>query len=175
MLLEHIQVMPFEMNVRKKKWLFVSIYKPPLQSNNYFLDILNDLLEFYSSIYNNEVVFGGINLKPSNPGMMIFMDSKNFINPVKNNKCFEGVSFCIDLILINRKYSFKIMSSYETGISDHHHFDYFRLWKLHLHQKNLKSSFIATIKVFLMKVSKMTQCPKLLTKISTIPNWRKNL
>ena len=34
---ENIQVIPFEFNLRKEKWLFVSIYKPPLQSNNYFL------------------------------------------------------------------------------------------------------------------------------------------
>ena len=34
---ENIQVIPFEFNLRREKWLFVSIYKPPLQSNNYFL------------------------------------------------------------------------------------------------------------------------------------------
>ena len=44
---ENIQVTPFELNLRKEKWLFVSDYKPPLQSNNYFLDTLNDLLDFY--------------------------------------------------------------------------------------------------------------------------------
>ena len=33
---------PFELNLRKEKCLFVSIYKPALQSNNYFLDTLND-------------------------------------------------------------------------------------------------------------------------------------
>ena len=48
---ENIQVIPFELNLRKEKWLFVCIYKPPLQSNNYFLDTLSDLLDFYSGIY----------------------------------------------------------------------------------------------------------------------------
>ena len=43
---ENIQVRPFELNLRKEEWLFVSIYKPSLQSNNYFLDTLNDLLDF---------------------------------------------------------------------------------------------------------------------------------
>ena len=43
---ENIQVRPFELNLRKEEWLFVSIYKPYLQSNNYFLDTLNDLLDF---------------------------------------------------------------------------------------------------------------------------------
>ena len=47
---ENIQVIPFELNLKKEKWLFVTIYKPPLQINNYFLDTLNDLLDFYSGI-----------------------------------------------------------------------------------------------------------------------------
>ena len=31
------------------------------------------------------------------------------------------MGFCIDLIPTNRKYCFTSTSSYETGISDHHH------------------------------------------------------
>ena len=49
---KNIQAILFELNLRKDKWLFVSIYNPPLQSNNYFLDTLNDLLAFYSGIYD---------------------------------------------------------------------------------------------------------------------------
>ena len=45
--------------------LFLSVYKPPLQSNNYFHDTLNDLLEFYLGIYDNKVVFGDFNLEPT--------------------------------------------------------------------------------------------------------------
>ena len=63
---ENIQVRPFELNLRKEEWLFVSIYKPSLQSNNYFLDTLNDLLDFYSGIYDNKVVFGDFNLELAN-------------------------------------------------------------------------------------------------------------
>ena len=44
---KNIRAILFELNLRKDKWFFVSIYKPPLQSNNYFLDTLNDLLAFY--------------------------------------------------------------------------------------------------------------------------------
>ena len=82
---ENIQVIQFELNLRKEKRLFVSIYKPPLQSNNYFLDTLNDLLDFYSGIYDNKVVFRDLNLEPINPVMMNFMDSQNFTNLIKNN------------------------------------------------------------------------------------------
>ena len=90
-LLENIQIIPFELNLRKEKWLFVSICKPLLQSNSYFLDILNDLLDFYSSIYNNKVVFGDFNLEPTNPVMINFMDSQNFTNLIKNNTCFKVI------------------------------------------------------------------------------------
>ena len=86
---ENIQVIPFELNLRKEKWLFVSVYKPPLQSNNYFLDTLNDLLDFYSGIYDNKVVFGDFNLEPTNPVIMNLMDSQNFTNLIKNNTCFK--------------------------------------------------------------------------------------
>ena len=32
---ENIQVLPFKLYLRKEKWLFVSIYKPTLQSNSH--------------------------------------------------------------------------------------------------------------------------------------------
>ena len=69
----------------------------------------------------NEVVFGDFNLEPTNPVMMNFMDSQNFTNPIKINTSFKGMDSCIDLILTNRKFCFKNTTSYETGISDHHH------------------------------------------------------
>ena len=97
------------------------MYKPLLQSNNYFLDTLNALLDSYSGIYDKKVVFGDFNLQRTNMSMMIFMNRQKFINLIKNNTVFEGVSSCFDLILSDRKYSFKIMSSYETGNSDHNH------------------------------------------------------
>ena len=69
----------------------------------------------------NEVVFGDFNLEHTNPVMMNFMDSHNFTNPIKINTCFKGMDSCFDLILTNRKFCFKNTTSYETGISDHHH------------------------------------------------------
>lgn len=120
-LIEKIQVILFESNQTKDKWLLVSISTPPLQSNNYFLDSLNDLLEFYSNIYKNKVVFVNFNIKPTNPSMIIFMDSQNLLNLIKKNKYFKGVASCIDLILANSKYFFKNTSCYKTEISNHHH------------------------------------------------------
>ena len=43
---------------------------------------------------------------------------------IKTNTCFKGKGSCIDLILANRKLSFKFTPTYETGISDHDHMIY---------------------------------------------------
>ena len=120
-----IQIIPFEINLRKEKWLFVSIYKPLSQSNQYFLDLLGDLLDFYSQDYDNKVILGDFNLETSNPSIVSFMNNQNLFNLVKSNTCFKGEGSCIDLILTNRKYSFKNTCSSETGLSDHHHLIYF--------------------------------------------------
>ena len=56
--------------------------------------------------------------------MLSLMDSQNFVSLIKNKMCFKGTGSCIDLILTNKKYSFKNTSSYETGLSDHHHLIY---------------------------------------------------
>ena len=116
-----IPAIPFEINLRKEKWLFISVYKPPSLNNQYFCDSLSELLDFYSSIYDNKVVFGDFNLEISHPVMLSFMNNENFINLVKGNTCFKGKGSCIDLILTNRRYSFKHTSFIETGLSDHHH------------------------------------------------------
>ena len=120
----NIQIIPFELNLKKEKWLFVRIYKPPLQNNQYFASILSDLLDFYSTEYDNKVVLGDLNLELSSPSMLSFMDSQNFVNLIKSKIYFKGTGSCIGLILRNRKYSFKNTSSYETGLSDHHHLIY---------------------------------------------------
>ena len=43
------QIIVFEINLRKEKWLFVGIYKPPSLNSQYFVDTLSDLLDFYSN------------------------------------------------------------------------------------------------------------------------------
>ena len=83
------------------------------------------------------------------------MNSQNFTNLIKNNTCFKGVGSCIDLILANRKYCFKNTSSYETGISDHHHL-IFSLMKTIFVSEEPKKFVYRDYKTFLIKVLKMT-------------------
>ena len=49
------------------------------------------------------------------------MNNENFINILKGNTCFKGKGSCVDLILTNKRHSFKHTSSTERGLSDHHH------------------------------------------------------
>ena len=97
---------------------------PPSQSNQYFLDMLGDLVDFYSQDYDNKVILRDFNLEPSNPSIASFMNNQNLFNLVKNNTCFKDEGSCIDLKLTNRKYSFKNTCSFETRLSDHHHLIY---------------------------------------------------
>ena len=75
----NIKIIPFELKLRRNKWLFVSIYKPVLQNNQCFFSILSDLMGFY-----NKVVLGDCNLEPSSNSMLFFMDNKSFVSLIKN-------------------------------------------------------------------------------------------
>ena len=121
---DYIEIIPLVWDQRKEKRLFGSIYIPPLQNNQYFVSILSDLLNFYSNECDNKVVLGDFNLEPSNPSMLSFMDSQIFVKLIKNKTCFKGAGSCTDLILTNRKCSFKNTSSYKTAFSSHHHLIY---------------------------------------------------
>ena len=69
------------------------------------------------------------------------METRNYFNLVKNNTCFKGPGSCIDLILTNRKYCFQGTSSFETGLSDHHHLIYSIFKSTFEKEEHLKSTF----------------------------------
>ena len=76
------------------------------------------------STYDNHLILGDFNLEPTNSALMGLFDSNSLTNLIKTNACFKGKGSYIDLILTNRKISFKFTSTYETEISDHHHMVY---------------------------------------------------
>ena len=107
------------------KWFFLSIYKPHTSQNcQYFPDSFHNIIDFYSGIYGNHIVLGDFNMDSCHTQFSAFMEHWYFYNLIKNNTCFKGDGLCIDLILTSRKYCFKNKSSFETGISDHHHLIY---------------------------------------------------
>ena len=64
---------------------------------------------------------GDFNAQPLDSAMKDFIKVNGSINLIKGNTYFKGRGSYIDLILTNRRFSFKHSNSYETCISDHHH------------------------------------------------------
>ena len=60
-------------------------------------------------------------MEPSHSILKAFMQSHNLFNLIKSNTCFKERGSCIDLTLRNQKFFFKSSSTFETGLSDHHH------------------------------------------------------
>ena len=119
-----IQALVFEINLRKEQWFFLSIYNPPSQNCQYFLDSLRNIIDFYSGVYDNHIALGEFNMDASHTQLSTFMKHYNYYNLIKNKTCFKDDGSCIDLILTNRKYCLKNTSSFKTDISDHHHIIY---------------------------------------------------
>ena len=55
-------------------------------------------------------------MEPTESALSNFLSSNNLSNLMTKNTYFKGTGSCIDLILTNRKYSFKHTESYETGL-----------------------------------------------------------
>ena len=92
-----IQVIPFELNIRKEKWMFMCIYKPP--NNQIFLDNSSSIADHYSSIYDNYIFLGDFNMEPNFPTLRSFMQLFNLFNLIETNTCFKGKGSCIWFIL----------------------------------------------------------------------------
>ena len=99
-----IQITPFELNLRKEKWMFMCLYRTLAQNKHYFLENLSLIIDHYSSIYDNHIILGDFNMEPNSPILVPFMQSLYLFNIIKSNTCVKGKSTCIDLILTKRKY-----------------------------------------------------------------------
>ena len=116
-----IQIIPFEINLRKNKWLLISTYRPPTTSESYFIDNLNSLIDFYSREYDNILILGDLNMEISNRFLAPLLESHDLKSLNKKPTCYKSKQGkCIDHILTNRSRSFKFTNTFETGMSDHH-------------------------------------------------------
>ena len=103
-----IQAFIFELNLSTEKWLVISIYSgPALNSLSRFLESFTGIIAFFSSAYNNFIRMGDFNAQPLDSSMKDFIKVNGLIYLIKENACFKGQDSCIDLILTNRRFSFK--------------------------------------------------------------------
>ena len=121
---DDIQVIPFDINVRKQKWLLLPIYRPPHQNQAYFIEQLSQLLDRLSG-FENVLLLGDFNMEPNNQHQCSLLEKHDLINIIKGPTCFKSSKGrCIDLILTNKRHSLMKTQSFETGFSDHHHLIY---------------------------------------------------
>ena len=79
-----IQAIPFEINLRKEKWLVISIYCPPSQNSEYFLDNLTKMTDYFADTYDNCLIMGDFNIERSDPSLKAFLNSNNLYNLIKS-------------------------------------------------------------------------------------------
>ena len=116
-----IQAISIGINLKQRKLLVVSIYRPPDQNLDYFLSSITSLLDHYLTIYEDFVIMGDFNVNESNPVMETFLNQHNCKNIIKNKTCYKSLEgSCIDLIITSRPSLHRFSQFFETGMRDHH-------------------------------------------------------
>ena len=59
-LCKSIQAVPFEINLRKEKWLVISIYRSPSQNSEFFLNTLTSIIDHFTKRFDNYIIMGDI-------------------------------------------------------------------------------------------------------------------
>ena len=116
-----VECVCFEINLRGKKWVIFSIYRPPSQSEAHFFENLGKAVDHYSEKYENFSLLGDFNAVETDQQVHNFMNGYALKNLIKEPTCFKSENpRCIDLILTNRYRSFQNTTTVETGLSDFH-------------------------------------------------------
>ena len=90
---EWIKGLAFEIDLREEKWVFLSIYKPPLQNCEYFLGSLHNIIDFYSGIYDNHIVLGYFNMDLSHTQLSTFIEHYNHRNLIKTMAVLKAMVY----------------------------------------------------------------------------------
>ena len=106
-LLEGLESICIEMNLRKRKRLVIGIYKPPQSCSKMFIEKLSNQLNDLHTSCDNILLLGDFNRTPEDLKLQVFCDNHDLENLIKEPTCFKGKNpFCIDLILTNQKQPF---------------------------------------------------------------------
>ena len=103
-----IQIIPIEINIRKQKWLLISVYRPPSQNLCYFIDKLSSMLDHFANSYTNFIIMGDFNEVSSSAEISRLISTHGLFSLIRSPTCFKSIDWrCIDLILTNKKFSFQ--------------------------------------------------------------------
>ena len=121
----HSETICSEITISKKKWLYISIYRPPEANNlDSFFEELNTSLSKACCKYENFVIMGDFNIDVKRKGngyrkLQEFCDMFNLTNLVDTESCVTNShKSTIVLILRNKPNSFQKAMAIETGLSD---------------------------------------------------------
>ena len=59
--------------------------KTSFSNKQYFLEKLSEIIDHFSSIYDNYIILGDFNMEPSDSILKTFMQSRNLLNLIKSN------------------------------------------------------------------------------------------
>ena len=121
----NIEMICIELIISKRKWVIFSVYRPPKTKPDLFFAELNKNVDKATRTYDNIVVMGDINIdngKERAPGLnklSEFCDIFSLEKLIRGDTCVTAnSSSSINVILTNRKRSFKNSSTVATGVSD---------------------------------------------------------
>ena len=116
-----LDIIAAELNFWRQTWLLIVVYKSPSVSDTALFEQMSNVIDYYLQKYQNIVLIGDFNIESVDKKFKAFCESHEFYNHIKSKTCFKSSSgTCIDLILTNKKHSFKNTSVIDTGLSDFH-------------------------------------------------------
>ena len=98
-----------EINLRKKKWLFICFYNPNRENIENHLETLSKNLASYSSSYENLIIIGDYNVSVEETSISGFCDTFGLKSLIKDATCYKNPEkpSSIGLILTNNPRSFQ--------------------------------------------------------------------
>ena len=88
-LLEGLGSICIEMNLRKRKWLIIEIYKPPQSCSKMFIGKLSDQRNDLRTSYDNMLLQGDFGMTPEDLKLLVFCDTHDLWNLIKEPTCFS--------------------------------------------------------------------------------------
>ena len=118
--LANFEVIGIDLYQNNQKWFLLGLYKPPNQKTSDFFKKKNDNVIFEKN-NDNVTIIGHFNLSSDDVPLESFLQAHDLTSLIKEATHFHSSnSSCIDLILTNQKYMYKLSNIFEIGLSDDH-------------------------------------------------------
>ena len=119
---DDIECIFIEIKLRNQTWILMGGYNPEKGSITYFLTHVSREFDKVLGNYDHMLLLGDFNCSVEERNLKDFCEMYDLENLIREPTCFKDASnpSSIDVMLTNRKNSFKNSTTIETGLSDHH-------------------------------------------------------